>query len=235
MLICTNLTTDFYIMSIPLPMVWNARISPTKKAGLCVMFCGGLITAVFGGLRCGFVLSDRPDGPQLAGEWSCRESFVAVFVTNFPVLFPVVHRACRQRFHNGFFGSSYGSSANKGKDGKGGGTPGNSRSGSVGFKLSTISKRENKKGKFKHPLSLPADSFFTRLDGSEEDMIEGGGNGSTAPETEGRGGGVGVVPSIPEDEDIKVTTEWHVQASQPIDAESMERERRDLERGFHAP
>jgi hypothetical protein len=73
-------------------MIWNARISKVKKAGLGVMFCGGLITAIFGGLRCGYVLQNSPEGAQLAGEWSCRESFVAVFISNIPVLFPILHQ-----------------------------------------------------------------------------------------------------------------------------------------------
>lgn len=195
-------------------MIWSARISMTKKIGLCVMFCGGLITAVFGGLRCGYVLGNTKDGPQLAGEWSCRESFVAVLVTNFPVLFPIVHRAFRSA--NTKF-SSYGPSSSKDK------TPGNTKNSSK-FQLTTISKKNQKK-KFNHPLSLPAETQYTRF-GSEEEIIG-------TPE-----GAVGAVdrrdvdPSIPE-EDIKVTTEWHVQ-SQPMDTHARAREKREREMGFHA-
>jgi hypothetical protein len=213
-LICTNLATDFYIISIPMPMIWNARISLTKKIGLCVMFCGGLITAVFGGLRCGYVLANTKDGPQLAGEWSCRESFVAVLVTNFPVLFPNVHRACRNA--NTKF-SSYGPSSSKGK------SPGNTKNSSK-FKLTTISKKNQKK--FNHPLSLPVETLYTRF-GSEEEII-GTPEGAGGPTPERRDVG----PPIPE-EDIKVTTEWHVQ-SQSVDAEAVAREKREREMGFHA-
>ncbi|AEO61141.1 hypothetical protein MYCTH_2121009 [Thermothelomyces thermophilus ATCC 42464] len=203
-LITTNLTTDFYIISIPMPMVWSARISTPKKMGLCIMFCGGLITAVFGGLRCGYVLADTVDGPQQAGEWSCRESFVAVFVTNFPVIFPIVHRALRAHGGTLFGASSSGKNT--------GGTPGTGTKNSSGFKLTTISRR-NQKRNFKHPLSLPADTVYTRFGAAGYD-------------------GKSIVPSIPE-EDIKVTTEWQVH-SQRMDAETAAREKRNVEMGFHA-
>ncbi|KAK4246043.1 hypothetical protein C7999DRAFT_33596 [Corynascus novoguineensis] len=243
-LITTNLATDLYIISIPMPMVWSARISTTKKLGLCVMFCGGLITAVFGGLRCGYVLADTRDGPQLAGEWSCRESFVAVFVTNFPVLFPIIHRAIRANSTR-FGGSSSGGPSGKDK------TPGGTKSSSSGLKLTTIS-RKNKKRNFKHPLSLPADTMYTRF-GSEEEIIGGDGSGDDPEGASGTGPRTGTVsagsakvtnggPATPErrdaavstilEEDIKVTTEWRVQ-SQQMDPDAYAREKKNMEMGFH--
>jgi hypothetical protein len=191
-------------------MVWSARISKTKKIGLFVMFSGGLITAIFGGLRCGYVLQDGVQGPQLAGEWSCRESFVAVFISNFPVLFPILHRAV----HRAKVGSSGGDPSGSG------GTPGNSR----GFKLSTLS-REKKRNKFKHPLSLPAETYYDQF-GSEEEIIATGEGGVGGEKTDGKST---VVPSIPE-EDIKVTKEWRVQSQ--VDQEAVEREKKKAVTGY---
>lgn len=197
-------------------MVWSARISLTKKIGLFVMFSGGLITAVFGGLRCGYILQDSEEGPQLAGEWSCRESFVAVFISNFPILFPFLHRAWRR--------SRFGTSGDY-KSSSGGVTPGAGNTKNSGaFKLSTLSggKSSGKKGnKFKHPLSLPGETFYDRF-GSEEEIIENkeGGDKKDSPKAV--------------EEDIKVTTEWRVQ-SQEVDAQALERERRDrITAGYHA-
>lgn len=190
-------------------MVWSARISVTKKTGLFVMFSGGLITTVFGGLRCGYILQDSAQGPQLAGEWSCRESFVAVFISNFPVLFPFLHRAVRRAG----FGSS----------GQSGGvlTPdaGNTKN-SGHIKLGTLSGKGAKKGnKFKHPLSLPGETFYDRF-GSEEEIIDPK-DGVTKKDS-------------PKEEDIKVTTEWHVQ-SQQVDDEAMTREKMQrVTAGYHA-
>ncbi|KAH8172302.1 hypothetical protein LIA77_09070 [Sarocladium implicatum] len=160
-LICTNITTDFYIMTIPVPMIWQARISKTKKAGLGVMLCGGLLTAVFGGLRCGYVLQDSPDGPQLAGEWSCRESFVAVLISNIPVLFPILRQHYKHiRNTTTSFSRSYTE-------------PDPSKSSSV-FRMRTISSKNDGKKRFKHPLSLPGDTFYERYSSEEEIVSKAG-------------------------------------------------------------
>ncbi|OIW30387.1 hypothetical protein CONLIGDRAFT_681156 [Coniochaeta ligniaria NRRL 30616] len=217
MVITTNLVTDFYIMAIPFPMIWSARISMTKKVGLLVMFSGGLITAVFGGLRCGYILQNSPQGPKLTGEWSCRESFVAVFISNFPVLFPFLHRA--------WLRSRLGSSSGRGHSSAGGLTPGagNTKSSGGAIKLSTMGGKAGggKKGKkYMHPLSLPGETFYDRF-GSEEEIIEGkdGADKKDGPKAE---------------EDINVTTEWRVQ-SHEVDAETVEHERRHrITAGYHA-
>ncbi|KAI5466821.1 hypothetical protein BGZ63DRAFT_409971 [Mariannaea sp. PMI_226] len=161
-IIWTNLITDLYIMSIPLPMIFNSRVSKTKKFGLAIMFCGGLATAVFGGLRCGYILHGGPEGTQLAGEWSCRESFVAVIVTNIPVLMPFIirllHKARAQ--YLGCIGSA--------SDG----TP-NAVKTHNAVTLNTIGGGGRKRDTFRHPLSIPDDTLFERF-GSDEEV--GGGS-----------------------------------------------------------
>ncbi|KAM4054801.1 putative short-chain dehydrogenase reductase sdr protein [Hirsutella rhossiliensis] len=93
--VCTNLTTDLYIMTIPLPMVWRARISARKKAGLGAMFCCGLITIGFGAARCAFILRNDSGDTEFAARWSSRESFVAVIISNVPILFPLIRQESR--------------------------------------------------------------------------------------------------------------------------------------------
>ncbi|KAF2871467.1 hypothetical protein BDV95DRAFT_457558, partial [Massariosphaeria phaeospora] len=84
----TNQLTDFYIMSIPLPMVWSARIPLARKFLLMSMFCGGLINAVVGIIRVAFCLLGRTD----SGGWSCRELFIATFITNIPVMYAPLYK-----------------------------------------------------------------------------------------------------------------------------------------------
>ncbi|KAI5461813.1 hypothetical protein BGZ63DRAFT_444564 [Mariannaea sp. PMI_226] len=207
-LIWTNLTTDLYIMCIPMPMIWNARVQKTKKLWLIVMFCGGLATAVFGGLRCGYILKGGTKGPQLAGEWSCRESFVAILVTNVPVLTPLVRRLVKraQTGYSGYFESESGA------------TPGASKANST-FKLATIGAKSKKKSGFKHPLSLPGETFYERY-GSEEQIIEesqspaanGSTNRTSTQKTAAKTG-----------DDIIITRQWNVQSETPAPQE-LERE-----------
>ncbi|PHH86633.1 hypothetical protein CDD83_9951 [Cordyceps sp. RAO-2017] len=109
----TNMLTDLYIVTIPLPMIWAARISPLKKASLVVMFCGGLITIAFGAARCVFILrNDSSQTSEFAAQWSQRESFVAVVITNIPVLFPLLAQSYRRvRGLTGRIGYSRGASS----------------------------------------------------------------------------------------------------------------------------
>lgn len=47
-----NVSTDIYLMSIPIPMLWRATMKPMKKIGLIVLFSGGAFVTVAGVLRC---------------------------------------------------------------------------------------------------------------------------------------------------------------------------------------
>lgn len=47
-----NVSTDIYLMSIPIPMLWRATMRPMKKIGLIVLFSGGAFVTVAGVLRC---------------------------------------------------------------------------------------------------------------------------------------------------------------------------------------
>ncbi|KAF2199027.1 hypothetical protein GQ43DRAFT_450569 [Delitschia confertaspora ATCC 74209] len=193
-LITTNIVTDLYIMSIPLPMVWNAHISVGKKLALMAMFCGGILTTVAGILRCTFVLLDRPDGPQQAGEWSCRESFIAVFVSNIPILYPIVFR-----FFKHVSGLTTGLSHGRTSEG----------TENKSYKLSTLSRASRKK-KFKHPLSLPGETFYERY-GSEEEIVKS--QQLNQIQEEGEEKDKSKILSAPLD-DITVTTTFRVQSQE---------------------
>ncbi|KAM4055936.1 putative short-chain dehydrogenase reductase sdr protein [Hirsutella rhossiliensis] len=93
--VCTDVVTDLYIMAIPLPMIWRARISTTARIGLAAIFCGGLITIVFGILRFYFILENDPLVPDAAARWSDRETVVATVISNVPVIFPLLRQTIR--------------------------------------------------------------------------------------------------------------------------------------------
>lgn len=106
-----NTLTDFYLMTIPIPMIWKSRLPKTKKITLVVMFSGGLLEMAFGILRCVSILTVRPaltasnsvlahtdayllqvgdSDPSQSGYWSVRESFVSFVLTNMPMLYPLL-------------------------------------------------------------------------------------------------------------------------------------------------
>lgn len=47
-----NVATDLYLMSIPLPMLWETTMKTWKKIGLGILFSGGLIVVIFATVRC---------------------------------------------------------------------------------------------------------------------------------------------------------------------------------------
>lgn len=52
-----NTLTDFYLMAIPIPMVWKSHLPKAKKITLLIMFSGGLLEMAFGILRCVSILT----------------------------------------------------------------------------------------------------------------------------------------------------------------------------------
>ncbi|KAK3687197.1 hypothetical protein B0T22DRAFT_497754 [Podospora appendiculata] len=87
-----NTLTDFYLMAIPLPMVWKSNLPTRKKIVLFVMFGGGFLEMAFGILRCVSILTLGDIDPPMSGYWSVRESFVSVVLTNIPMVYPLVKR-----------------------------------------------------------------------------------------------------------------------------------------------
>jgi hypothetical protein len=56
-----NIITDLYLLAIPLPMLWQSTLRPVKKAGLMIVFSGGLLVMMCAIMRVHFILSDSND------------------------------------------------------------------------------------------------------------------------------------------------------------------------------
>jgi hypothetical protein len=85
-----NVSTDLYLLSIPLPLLWVSQLQKWKKISLICLFSGGLFIVVCATLRCVLIVTNSVDGAQLAGSWAVRETFVAVVTTNLPLVFTLV-------------------------------------------------------------------------------------------------------------------------------------------------
>ncbi|RMY10769.1 hypothetical protein D0867_08291 [Hortaea werneckii] len=83
-----NVTTDTYLLSIPLPLLWKAKLKPLRKCALMVLFGGGIFVIACATLRCVLIVKDPINGAQLAGSWAVRETFVALVTTNLPMIYP---------------------------------------------------------------------------------------------------------------------------------------------------
>ncbi|KAJ3495055.1 hypothetical protein NLG97_g3671 [Lecanicillium saksenae] len=83
-----NATTDLYLMSIPVPMLWKSGLKLSRKIASTILFTSGIFIVVCALLRSILITMDPINGPQTAGVWGVRESFVATVVTNLPIIFP---------------------------------------------------------------------------------------------------------------------------------------------------
>ena len=167
-------------------------MSLKKKLLLALMFTGGLITTVAGLLRCILILTSGAAGPQQAGEWSCRESFVAIFVSNVPFIFPVVHRAFRRMA------------------GLRTTTDGDTKS---SHQLQSFRSSKKEKKKFKHPLSLPTMNASV----SDQNDYERYGSDERLPHMPERAIGRAKHTKSNRDSDskgdnIQITTDWEVES-----------------------
>lgn len=97
------------------------------------------------------------NGASQAGSWACRETFVAVIIGNIPMIYPVVRRVARRA--NGYLISS-----RRGDQS------------SLAYPLSedqnnTDKSAQNRRRKFRHPLSIPGDSMWINTVNNDEQMI----------------------------------------------------------------
>ncbi|KAJ4256137.1 hypothetical protein NW762_009213 [Fusarium torreyae] len=117
-IVSLNIVTDLYLLAIPIPMLWGARIPKVKKYGLLVLFSGAIFVMVAGLLRCFLILQNPRTGPEEGASWAVRESFVAVVTSNLPSTWGWMRQKLRP-----FFGSLL-SSNNTSQKYKGGPEPG---------------------------------------------------------------------------------------------------------------
>ncbi|KAJ6113234.1 hypothetical protein N7523_006551 [Penicillium sp. IBT 18751x] len=144
-----NVVTDVYLISIPAPMLFKARLQWREKLELLILFSGGLFVMMAGILRCVLILTAGANGAEQAGSWACRETFVAVVIGNVPMIYPLLRRVLRRVGPYITKKSDSQSQSYPLSDGDGSGYP--------------------KRKKFLHPLSLPADTHWNTV--SDEQMI----------------------------------------------------------------
>ncbi|PYH94076.1 hypothetical protein BO71DRAFT_380321 [Aspergillus ellipticus CBS 707.79] len=194
-----NVVTDIYLISIPFPILFKARLPLREKIELIVLFSGGIFVMAAGILRCVLIVTAGANGASQAGSWACRETFVAVVIGNAPMIYPLCRRLARRA---GWYVSTRGGASTSQSyplsegEGLGGSSTG-----------SGMGRSREKKRRFRHPLSLPdtrGDTLLntglgTTLGGESEERIILAGSGSVGPpgtgstgDESGRGIGSGV-------------------------------------------
>ncbi|TGZ79452.1 hypothetical protein EX30DRAFT_308781, partial [Ascodesmis nigricans] len=88
--LCFNVASDIYIISIPLPVLWSARLPPRRKFMILLLFGGGFFVIIAAILRC--VLGLTSPVATTTAQWACRETFVAIVIGNAPMIKPLFSR-----------------------------------------------------------------------------------------------------------------------------------------------
>ncbi|KAH8434326.1 uncharacterized protein LDX57_011973 [Aspergillus melleus] len=151
-----NVSTDLYLIFIPIPMLWKSSLKLIKKIASTIVLSTGVFTLVCATLKSVFVLVEPINGGQLSAAWGTREAFAAVITTNLPMIFHILRLWLNKAFGSAFAstGQTY-KTPSGGFKTIGGGTYGESHS------------RSNKRGPGSgHPMTM--DLTFTE---SEERMM----------------------------------------------------------------
>ncbi|KAL4785887.1 hypothetical protein BJX76DRAFT_366524 [Aspergillus varians] len=113
-----NVLTDFYLLSIPLPLLWTVRIGIRRKIILMTLFSGAIFVAVAAIVRAVIIMTAGANGAIEGSKWACRESFVSIVVANLPIIQPLIRRGASKLGLSALFSnsasSSYGPSRRRG-------------------------------------------------------------------------------------------------------------------------
>ncbi|PYI02961.1 hypothetical protein BO78DRAFT_375936 [Aspergillus sclerotiicarbonarius CBS 121057] len=145
-----NVATDLYLISIPFPILFKARLPWREKLELIILFSGGFFVMAAGILRCVLIVTAGANGASQAGRWACRETFVAVIIGNIPMIYPLCRRLARRA---GLYISTKGGASSQSyplSEGTG--------------DLHSSENSKNRRRKFRHPLSLPDTQWGTVSD-----------------------------------------------------------------------
>ncbi|KAI0423408.1 hypothetical protein F5Y09DRAFT_327451 [Xylaria sp. FL1042] len=85
----SDVTTDLYLVSIPLSLLWGVQIPLRKKVMLLALFGGSFFVIIAGIIRGIVILTAGVEGAIAGSQWAVRETFVAVIIGNLPACQPL--------------------------------------------------------------------------------------------------------------------------------------------------
>ncbi|KAL4786002.1 hypothetical protein BJX76DRAFT_355593 [Aspergillus varians] len=155
-----NVLTDMYLITIPTPILFKARLPMREKIELLILFSGGTFVMVAGIIRCVLIVTADENGASQAGNWACRETFVAVIIGNAPMIYPYLRRVARRA---GLYITTH-HSLSRSHTGRSQSYP---LSDGDEIKVKSVSQQSKKK-RFRHPLSLPESQWRDETRSGEE-------------------------------------------------------------------
>ncbi|KAM0698362.1 hypothetical protein Q7P36_001828 [Cladosporium allicinum] len=90
-----NIITDAYLLSIPLPLLWGVDTTLRRRLTLMLLFSGAVFIILAGTIRAITILTSGPEGAVSGSLWACRETFVAIVVSNLPIIHPLLRKLAK--------------------------------------------------------------------------------------------------------------------------------------------
>ena len=91
-----DVISDLIIMALPIGLVWNLKMSRTKKAGIVALFCVGLVaiaTAIVRVVSIGVRAKDSTPSSTWLAFWGIIETGIAVIIGTAPGLYTTARKA----------------------------------------------------------------------------------------------------------------------------------------------
>ncbi|KAE8154910.1 hypothetical protein BDV25DRAFT_135553 [Aspergillus avenaceus] len=86
-----NVTTDFALLFIPIPLLWKVKTSLTRKLVIAIFLSSGIFVITASIIRTALTLDSEPSSITV-NRWGIRETFVGVATVNLPILRPLFTR-----------------------------------------------------------------------------------------------------------------------------------------------
>ncbi|KAL2285279.1 hypothetical protein FJTKL_08232 [Diaporthe vaccinii] len=91
-LVILNVLTDGLIMTIPVPILWQLRVSKLRKLGVSLLLCSGVFVISTAVVRAAFTIAGAPSVITI-NRWGFRETAAGMIAVNAPVLIPLFSKA----------------------------------------------------------------------------------------------------------------------------------------------
>lgn len=88
----SNAATDFAIIMVALPLLWQLRVSMQRRIGLILLLCSGIFVTT-AALTSLFMSLTDPDSTININLWGTREEIAGIAAVNAPIIRPLFRRA----------------------------------------------------------------------------------------------------------------------------------------------
>ncbi|OOQ83299.1 putative srpk [Penicillium brasilianum] len=106
LVVILNVVTDIYLLSIPLPLLWQVKIGLKRKIPLMALFSGAMFVITAAIIRAVMIMTSGAEGAVSGSQWACRETFVSVVVSNLPIIQPLIRKGFKKIGLSQLFSSS---------------------------------------------------------------------------------------------------------------------------------